>query len=247
MRVHETFLLIHPPLLGPEIWRPCADALRARGADAVVPDLRPVLDPPAGWWRRAADLAAAAVAPFGPAVDVVIVGHAGAGAALPIIAERIRSDRAGEHPGSEHGKLRGLVFVDSALPAVDAPGSLPDRFADLLPSLAVDGTLPRWSQWWGPDAMRELIPDVEERRRVEEEQPRLPLAFYDEMVPVPAGWTHTPGAYLQFSEAYQADEDEAAARGWPVRRLAGQHLEQVRRPHEVAALLMELAASVAPV
>ncbi len=42
-----TLLLLHPPLPGPSVWGPAAEALAAAGHRAVVPDLRPAVDPPA--------------------------------------------------------------------------------------------------------------------------------------------------------------------------------------------------------
>ena len=54
-----TWLLVHPPLLGPAVLGPLADELRARGAAVAVPDLRGLVQDPAssapsaaGWDRR---------------------------------------------------------------------------------------------------------------------------------------------------------------------------------------------------
>src|SRR5438128_1773824 len=79
---------------------------------------------------------------------IVLVGHSGAGAHLPAIASRL--------PGVERA-----VFVDALLPH---PGrswaqTVPDAFVARLEALAVDGRLPPWPEWWGEEAMRELVPD----------------------------------------------------------------------------------------
>jgi hypothetical protein len=79
------------------------------------------------------------------------------------------------------------------------------------------------------------------RARIEAEQPRLARAFYAESVPVPASWPPARVAYLQLSPAYDADAAEAAALGWPVRSLPGQHLDLATRPDEVAAEILALS------
>ncbi|HEY6748591.1 MAG TPA: hypothetical protein VI357_23085 [Mycobacteriales bacterium] len=215
-----TFLLLHPPLLGPSVWAPCAEALTAAGHRAVVPDLRAALDPPPGWPDRVATLAAQAVA--GPAP--VVAAHSGAGVVLPAVA-----DRAG---------ATAAVFVDAVLPGRPTA----DRLKSFLAGLPVsEGRLPRWSDWWGPDAMAEVVPDPDLRARIEADQPRLPLAFWDERVPVPASWPPPRVGYLQLSPAYDAEAAGAADQGWPVRTLPGQHLDLATRPADVAAEIMILA------
>src|SRR5690349_23506023 len=76
----ERWLLVHPPLLGPAVLRPLADALRARGHVVELPDLRWTVAEAQGWPQRWTAAAAAA----GP-VDVVL-GFSGAGVILPSVA-----------------------------------------------------------------------------------------------------------------------------------------------------------------
>jgi hypothetical protein len=227
------FLLVHPPLLGPAVWGPCAAELAAAGHRVTVPDLRAACDPPAGWAERAAGTAAAALAgpvPPGTGGGEVVVGHSGAGALLPLVADRLDGAAA-------------VVFVDAVLPAATGPTAPSGRFRAFLDELPVtDGRLPRWSDWWGPDAMAELVPDPELRTRIEAEQPRLAKALYAEAVPVPASWPPARVGYLQLSPAYDAEAAEAAARGWPVRSLPGRHLDLATRPAAVAAEVLALAA-----
>jgi hypothetical protein len=218
------FLLVHPPLLGPAVWGPCAQRLAAAGHRVTVPDLRTAGDPPAGWAERAADAAAAGVT--GP---VVVAGHSGAGVLLPLVADRL-------------GEVTAAVFVDALVPAAKGPTAPSGRFRAFLDQLPVTGgRLPPWSRWWGPAAMAELVPDPELRARIEAEQPRLARALYDEAVPVPASWPPARVGYLQLSPAYAAEAAEAAARGWPVRVLPGGHLDLATRPEEVAAEILALA------
>ena len=70
---------------------------------------------------------------------------------------------------------------------------------------------------------------------------RCRLAYYQEQVPVPAGWDDHRCAYVQFSSAYDAPAAEARRRGWDVRLLPGEHLHQVVDPDAVARTLLDLA------
>jgi hypothetical protein len=281
------FLLLHPPLLGPAVWAPCAERLAAAGHRVTVPNLRPALDPPEHWYDRAADRAADSVTtlptadptadPTGPAaiptdptadstadqtadptgptaipteptadptaastadptalstdptadsgggVDVV-VAHSGAGVLVPLVVDRLRATTA--------------VFVDALLPG--NPTS--DRFRGFLATLPVDaGFLPRWSDWWSPEQLAELVPDPELRARIVADESRLPVAFYDQRVPVPPSWPPPRAGYLALSPAYGNELAEARRLGWPTRELAGGHLDLATRPAEVAADILALA------
>jgi hypothetical protein len=217
------FLLLHPPLLGPAVWAPCAEVLRAAGHQVAVPDLRPAVEPPTHWYDRATTLAASA-ARSAPDGALVVAAHSGAGLLLPLVVDRVGAGTA--------------VFVDALMPG--RPTS--DRFADFLAGLPVtDGRLPRWSEWWGPQELAELIPDADLLARIEADQPRLPVAFYAEQVPVPSSWPPPRVGYLQLSPAYEADAAEAREHGWPVRTRPGMHLDLATSPAEVAAEILILA------
>jgi hypothetical protein len=225
----RTVLLIHSPLLGPSSWRPCADLLEAAGHPVVLPDLRFSVTPPAGWWDRAADAAAAAVATADTADGLVVVGHSGAGVLLPTVATRARP-------------VAAVVFVDAVLPAPSGVTIASERLRSFVAGLPTeDGLLPPWSQWWGDAAMAELVPDPAARAAVAAGQPRLSPEFWAEPVPVPAGWPGDRAGYLRLSPAYVAEETEAARRGWPVRTIEGTHLDPVVRPDEVVAAVLEVA------
>ena len=88
---------------------------------------------------------------------------------------------------------------------------------------------------------RIMFPDAGIREEVTVEQPRLPLACYQEQVPVPAGWDDHPCGYLLFGPPYDAQAREAQRRGWAVRSLPGAHLHQTVDPAGVARVLLELA------
>ncbi len=55
-----------------------------------------------------------------------------------------------------------LIFVDSGIPARTGETSfVPPAVVDDLRALAVDGLLPPWTDWFGDEAMRELVPDAD--------------------------------------------------------------------------------------
>jgi hypothetical protein len=225
VQVPRSYLLVHPPLLGPAVWRPVAERLTAAGHTALVPDLRAELEPPAGWGSRAAAMAAAVAGEDA----TVVVGHSGAGVLLPLIAARLTT-------------VHSIVFVDAVLPARSGATAPPADLLALLRKLPIeDDRLPPWSTWWGPEAMARLVPDERQRELIEAEQERLPLAFYDEAVPVPATWPDQRVAYLRLSPAYEDAAREAAERGWAVETLAGHHLDLVSRAAEVAERVDHLA------
>jgi hypothetical protein len=134
--------------------------------------------------------------------------------------------------------VRACLFVDAALPAQGS--ATPVATAEWLAQLrekAVDGRLPPWSQWWDQDELAALYPDAATRARVSAEESRLPLDYYEQQIPVPAGWVATPCGYLLFGGFYVPIAVEAAARGWLVDELAGDHLHQLVDPAGVAQRL----------
>ncbi len=218
------FVLVHSPLVGPSTWRWLAQELEAAGHRASMPAV-PAAVAGRGWAAFADSVAAHT------AGGEVLVGHSGAGPLLPQIAER-----SGRPPS-------GLVFVDAALPPQAGPVELmPAEMLAELQALASDGVLPPWSDWFGPGVMQELIPDDARRAVISAELPTLPLAYFEEPVPVPHGWAGVPGGYVLLSDAYAAAADEAAARGWPVARQLGGHLDIVTRPEEVASAIESVAS-----
>jgi hypothetical protein len=76
---------------------------------------------------------------------------------------------------------------------------------------------------------------------VTEEQPRLPLSYYEASVPVPPGWDARPCAYLLFGPPYDELASEARGRGWIVEQLPGKHLHQLVDPDGVARSLLAIA------
>jgi hypothetical protein len=224
MGLMTAFVLVHSPVTGPSTWRWVAAELTARGHRVCVPAV-----PAVRRWQEFADSVAAQVERGDHAV---LVGHSGAGPLLPQVAARI-----GGGP---------LIFVDADIPPDAGEGSLmPAEILAELRALAVDGMLPPWSEWFGPAAMRELVPDAERRAMIAAELPRLPLSYFEASVPAPASWTAAGGGYVLLSdEAYGDQAAAAAARGWPVIRLPGGHLDIVTRPEPIAAAITEVATGL---
>jgi pimeloyl-ACP methyl ester carboxylesterase len=223
------FVLIHSPLVGPGTWTPVARELERRGRQVVVPSLLGAAAAPSPQWRYCVDAVRAATSTLSN--PIVLVGHSGGGLLLPAIA------------GAVTAAVSRLIFVDSGVPARTGETPLaPPPFLAHLRTLAVDGTLPPWSTWWGDEAMRELVPDEAARATLEREIPSLPLSYFEQSVPSPAGWDRVPCAYVLLSETYRDGAGDAHARGWRVEEIAGaRHLHLVVAPATVTNVLIQLA------
>lgn len=221
--------LLHSPLVGPLCWQPLAEALRADGYRVVVPDLVAA----ALSANHQQSFIAAAFAAVGRAeLDrTVLVGHSGAGPLLPAVADAT-------------GAV-GVIYVDAGLPY---PGkswvdTAPTSLVAHLQSLAdEDGVLPRWSDWFDPDVLDAAIPDAQLRFRFVEELPRLARGYFEQATPT-STWDG-PAAYLQLSPGYGPDADSAAAAGYPVERLAGDHLAILTSPQRVYPPLATLLDAI---
>lgn len=223
-------VLVHSPSLGPGSWEPLAVELRRRGRAVVVPSLLGVADGPPPAWPRVVEAVASAVPPE-PAVLVV---HSNAGLFVPVVARELQ------------GRLAALVFVDAGLPAPDGetPVAPPD-FLDFLRGLADDtGTLPPWTRWWPAEDVAELFGDDETRRRVQAEEPRLPLSYYEQAIPAPPDWQDVPAGYVAFGDVYADETARARQLGWPVRVLPGLHLHQLVDPPAVADAVLSISDEI---
>ena len=224
-----TFVLIHSPSVGPRTWQPVAHRLAELGWEAAVPSLLHVTDGGPPFWPRVVDAVRAGL-DTEQSQGVVLVAHSNAGLFIPVVSAALP------------GRVRGCIFVDAALPPASgsAPVAPPELLA-LLRDKASDGLLPRWTDWWDEEAVAPLFPDQRTRQAVSEEQPRLPLSYYEASVPAPVGWDAQPCAYLLFGPPYNELADEARERGWIVQQLPGRHLHQLVDPDGVARLLLAIA------
>ena len=225
-----SFVLIHSPSVGPRTWQPVAHRLTALGWEAIVPSLRHITDEEPPFWPQVVDAVHASLDTADQGQGLVLVAHSNAGLFLPVIAAALP------------GQVRGCIFVDAALPPASgaAPIAPPELLA-LLRDKASGGLLPRWTDWWDEEEVAPLFPDQATRQAVTEEQPRLPLSYYEASVPVPAGWDAQPCAYLLFGPPYDELASEARGRGWIVQQLPGRHLHQLVDADGVARSLLAIA------
>jgi hypothetical protein len=197
---------------------PLVAELGALDVVADVPDLRMAIDSPDSFRQRATE-AAAGVS--------LLIGHSGAGAFLPAIADA--------------ANVRMIVFVDAVVPGADEAFVPSGRFLEFLDAVPTDdGLMARWNDWWPAGLMAELVPDATQRRQIESEIPRVRRSFYDTPVPLPPHWWTRPAGYLQLSAVYGEEFARAAEWGWPTARLDGHHLDTCIEPTSVAAAIREL-------
>ncbi len=164
---------------------------------------------------------------------MVLVGHSGAGALLPAVAAALP------------GRVRAALFVDALLPH---PGrswfdTAAPELREQLRSLAREGRLPPWHEWFPAGAVAGLLPDATVRERFLAEVPELPLAYFEERAPEVPDWSPARCGYVRLSEAYDREAGDAAALGWPVYREDADHLAMLTRPAAVAELLGRLVSA----
>jgi len=223
-------VLIHSPLVGPITWAMVADSLRQKGAAAAVPALTSAKTGEGPFWKLHARLVARALRKFPAGRSVLLVGHSGAGPLLPAVRQAIANPAA------------GYLFVDAGWP-VDGKSRL-DLFDDpqaveMFHAGARNGLLPTWS-----DAdLKSVIPDDAIRGRFVDDLRPLPLAVYEEALPVFSGWPDAPCGYLRFGKnpAYDRAEDQAQRAGCRMVQLEGEHFHMLVDPQAVTVALIEVA------
>ncbi|HKN95734.1 MAG TPA: hypothetical protein VJX10_01355 [Pseudonocardiaceae bacterium] len=208
-----------------------AEHLTATGYQVRVPSLLHVGDGEPPFWPRVVDAVRDDLRQVPAGSPVALVAHSNAGLFLPVIRSGI------DHP------VTSSIFVDAALPARTGPTAVvPPELLEVLRPMAVNGRLPRWTDWWDEADVAPMFSDPVVRRRVVDEQPTLPLSYYEQHIPVPDGWADHPCSYLLFGPPYDDVAAEARERGWPVAHLPGQHLHQIVDPAGTARQLVELAS-----
>ncbi|MET9844793.1 hypothetical protein [Streptomyces ossamyceticus] len=140
--------------------------------------------------------------------------------------------------------MTSSIFVDAALPARIGPTPVASpELLEFLRPMAVNGRLPRWTDWWDEADIAPMFSDPVVRQTVVEEQPTLPLSYYEQHIPAPDGWDDHPCSYLLFGPPYDDFAAEARDRGWRVAHLPGAHLHEIIDPAGTARHLVELATT----
>jgi hypothetical protein len=221
-----TYVLMHSPSVGPVTWAPVAQRLPG----SIVPSLLHVGAAGPPFWHTVAETVAAAISRLPADERVVLVAHSNAGLFVPAVV------------GASGPTVEACVFVDAAVPDRPGPTAVvsPESLVLLRAKAGEDGLLPPWTSWWDESDVAPMFPDVVTRRTVEREQPRLPLAYYEQLVPAPTGWDDRTCGYVLFAPAYK---QIAAGCGWPVEHLPGLHLHQLVDPDAVAEAIRKLSHS----
>ena len=225
------FVLIHSPLVGPLTWKPVAEQLAERGYRAVVPILTSAIGAGPPYWRRHIDEIDRDLGEISEDESLVLVGHSGAGALLPVLGANMRP------------AVAAYLFVDAGIP--EDSRSRFDLFGDdeqvtALRRRAQNGLLPPWNHWFPEAAMERLLPDAAMRQEFIKELQPTPLAVYEEPIPVPMDWPDASCSYLQLSAAYSGEARKARQRGWPVMEVHGNHLQMLVDPGTVADVLLSV-------
>lgn len=227
-------LLVHSPLVGPRTWDLVASDLAGHGWEVAVPDLTGTVTASPPYLLRQAGVVAGSAA----GQPAILVGHSGAGPVLAVAGTMI-------------DQVHGYIFVDAELPTpghslMEAETVPPEVAARLRAMADAQGWLPPWPQWWGEEALAEVIRDPGMRRRFAAECSRVPLAMLEEVQPPAPQWPDAPAAYLQLSDEYQGQAAKAAELGWPVVQRISNHLAPLTDPAPTAESLRELLALLRP-
>ena len=218
-------ILIHSPLIGHGSWRAVAKRLEVRDRVVATPLIE--LDDLAAPYDIA--IAGGIAAQIDTVEPAVLAVHSGAGSLVPAISSRV--------------PLAAVIFVDAILPT---PGrswfdTAPASLADHLSGLAVEGMLPPWPNWFGPEVMSRLVPYAPLREAFEADCPPLPLSYFEEPASPEPMPPDLPAGYLHLSEGYDEEARSADALGWPVRSEELHHLALLTHPDRIATALVEMA------
>lgn len=224
------FVLIHSPLVGSLTWKLVSQQLEKSGYRCVLPELTTE----AGvmpYWKQHVDSILKMVALLPEDAELVFAAHSGAGVLLPLIAKYV------ERPGATY------IFVDADIPRNGT--SRLDLFpmpkdAEQFRQAASAGLLPTWKE----KDLLEVIPNPGLRRAFVAELHPLPLAVYEEPLPVEINWSEMPYGYIQFSSSYQQAAQQAKNRGWPYLQILGNHFHTLVDPSAVAQGLVSLRQAI---
>lgn len=227
------YVLVHSPSVGPLTWMPVAERLAGSGRTTLVPSLLGIADAQPPFWTRVAERATDVIEELPAGQPIVLVAHSNAGLFVPAIVE------AATRP------VAACVFVDAALPSQTGPTAVaPPELLEFLRPKVTDGRLPPWTAWWDDADVAPMFPDAATRASITAEEPRLPLSYYEQQIPVPDGWDAGPCGYLLFGPPYDEIADDARRRGWHVEHVPGLHLHQIVDPDVVTGRIIAMAEKI---
>lgn len=208
-----------------------AEELIRGGFPTAVPALISPAGSRAPFWEQHALAVSASLGAYPKSQPAILVGHSGAGPLLPAIRQKM------DHP------ISGYIFADAGLP--ENGKSRLDLFnspqaVDQFRQAAQDGQIPAWTS----EDLCEVIPDDQIRERFASELRPLPLAVYEEPLPVFEGWPDAPCGYLRFglNPAYELSVKRAEQEGFSIVQVPGEHFHMLVEPGEVAQALVDLSA-----
>jgi pimeloyl-ACP methyl ester carboxylesterase len=221
------FVLIHSPLVGPTTWQPVAEEMRRSKLDVVVPALKSVEGTNVPYWRQHAEEVLKALKDVPADRPLILVAHSGGGMLLPAVRQV-----AGR-------TVAAYLFVDAMIPEemksrLDLFGS--KEAAARFRQGAKNGYLPTWTE----EDLLEEIPDDTLRRSFVSELRPLPLAVYEEPLPVFSGWPDAPCGYLQFTPPYDIGKGRAESSGWTYARMEGGHFHLLVDPRGVTDAILKM-------
>jgi len=232
----SVFVLVHGAWHGGWAWQRVAPLLRAAGHEVHSPTLTGVSDrahllsPQVGLTTHVQDVVALIEAQ--DLRDVVLVGHSYAGQVVTGVAERVPE------------RLARRVHLDAFV------GDDGEAAIDLLPATTAghyrEAVAGPGFGWLIPVRSLSIL-GIEEQSDIDWLTPRLtphPWLAYTEPLTLTGKADQVPGAFIEctaWMRVFTPHAERAAARGWPVHKIATGHEAMVTAPGELAGLLLDIA------
>lgn len=230
----STFALIHSPLCGPATWQPVAKQLQSQGHQVFVPRLIDDEQQQTPLWQQQAQSIADALQEMPADKPIIWVAHSGAGLRLPAYRSGVMQPAA------------AYIFVDAGIP-YDAPtqgmsqlefiARQDSGFAEGLQKTLMQGR--RFPDWTDED-LRDEIPDAIWRAKMMAELRPRGLRYFEELLPVFAGWPDAPCGFLHFSAGYNAEADYALSQRWAYHKIDASHFHMLVDPVATTQAIVDM-------
>ncbi len=225
-----TYVLIHSPLVGPSTWELVRRELEGHGLEVVVPTLVDLPDSTMPYWRQHAESMKKVFSGIATGRKIVLVSHSGSGPVLPAIRQ------VTDHP------IAYYVFVDAGIPQ-DKSSRLdlmrkqdPDWAERFYQGLKSGKRFPMWED----EDLQDVIPNKDWRNRIISEINPRALPFFQEKIPVFAGWPDAPCAYIKYTASYEWDKDQAKRKNWLVVERNAMHFDMLVNPDLVCGEILRI-------